>query len=71
MGYYAEGEIYIPKDEWQEFVMKYLPKTCAETAIGPVTFLDGEMVVKFVQNTECHPSEQSEASKPEWLKGVR
>jgi hypothetical protein len=68
MGYLATGEIWIPKEEWQVFVMKYLPESPAETTLGPVAFVDGDMVIQFAQNTECHPAHQSEDSKPEWLK---
>jgi hypothetical protein len=66
MGFCCEGEIWIPQEEWCEFVMQFLPKSHAETQIGPVRFESGEMVVQYAQNTECHPTQQT--VPPSWMK---
>lgn len=60
MGFFCEGEIWIPRDEWIEFVMQYIPDSPAETVLGkPVINKDDEMVVPFACNTECNPENQS------------
>ena len=60
MGFACEGEVYIPFEDWYQFVQKYLPSQDAEAAIGPPQYNEGEgLSVPFALNTECHPAEQS------------
>lgn len=60
MGFAAEGEVWILQDAWFKFVTSFLPDDAgtACVALGDPELRDGELVVPFAMNTECHPSEQ-------------
>lgn len=65
MGYACEGEVFIPKENWFEFVLDFLPKTDANIEFGPPDFTDEfDVRVPYAANTECSPSEQ--ATPPKW-----
>lgn len=66
MGHRVEGEVYIPLEDWSEFVLKYAPKTSGEVALGPPRREGPDIVVPYAANTECHPLNQS--TPPEWAK---
>jgi hypothetical protein len=66
MGYYARGEVWIPGEEFWEFVFKHLPHGGAEVSFGTPVMRDGELVIPYALNTECHPKD--EADPPAWLK---
>lgn len=61
MGFAAEGEVWISQDAWFKFVTSFLPDDAgtACVALGDPELRDGELVVPFAMNTECHPSEQA------------
>lgn len=66
MGHWAQGEIWIPIEDWSEFVGKYAPGTDGEVSYGPPREEEGAICVPFAVNTECHPKDQDEP--PTWLK---
>jgi hypothetical protein len=69
MGHAARGDIWIPIQDWYDFVTKYAPHTTGEMSFGPPSEMDGELSVPFAINTECHPMD--EASPPECIKGKK
>jgi len=68
MGHAARGEIYIPAEEWAEFVLKFAPRSEGEYDFGPPEQDPdtGDVLVPFAMNTECHP--QQEIDPPAWHK---
>lgn len=65
MAHVCEGIAYIPLEEFSGFVEGYIPKSDGELALGAPKVQDGDLVIPFAVNTECHPSEQS--PKPDFL----
>jgi hypothetical protein len=65
MGYYCDGTIEIPLDEFTEFVLQYIPNGPAMTKLGvpKVNVSNGTIEIDFSQNTECWPEDEFDAEK--------
>ena len=58
MAYDGEGTVYIPLEEFWEFVQRYVPVTKgAETAFGVPRVECGDLVIDYACSTDCHPTE--------------
>jgi hypothetical protein len=66
MAHAVQGEVWIPLEDWYEFIGKYAPKTDGEILWGEPTQTSSDIVIPFACNTECHPAEQ--ATPPPWAK---
>lgn len=72
MGFRTEGEIYIPKEEFYEFVMGFIASNGAEVLFGPVKEDEFDIVIPVIMNTECHPIEEAGSDDdPEWFKEAK
>jgi len=66
MGHLCTGEIFIPMEDFYEFVSRYAPASPGNMEFGLPT-IDGnhDLIVQFAINTECLPSDQ--VDPPEFL----
>lgn len=68
MGYDAEGQIFIPAEEFWTFVSKYLPNDLGgEILFGPpVITMDGyDLVIQYALSTICNPVDWTKKSRAE------
>lgn len=57
----GEGNIFIPKDEFYNFIKKFAPHADgADFFFGPPMVIDGDVRIAYAFSTECHPYEWAE-----------
>jgi hypothetical protein len=66
MGWDATGKVYIPLEDFWQFVQKYLPPGHEEVRFGVPKFTEADVEFDYASSTECSPDQW--ATPPEFLK---
>lgn len=69
MAYDAVGKIYIPLEEFYEFVSRYHPKFHGDIRYGKVLQTNSDIEIDYATSTEADPSQW--VKPPDFLKNQR
>jgi hypothetical protein len=60
MGFYCDGTIEIPMDEFVEFILQFVPVGHANVMVGVprVNVGNDTIEIDYSMNTECHPKDE-------------